>query len=89
MELEDYLENNRECYDRFTFDKIFRYLLSLDFSDDEAKDIILYNCSHSALVLQERIENGFYKKITSETSKDLQELKNELFNANFPKYKLN
>lgn len=91
MELEDYFEKNRKCYDRFTFDNIFRYLLSLDYLVEEAKDLILFNCSLSSIVFQERIDNGFYKEITTENkiSKDLQELKKELFKSNFPIHYLN
>ena len=78
-EIEDFLKEHEICYDRFTFDKIFRFLLRNDFDHEDAKDVILYNCSLSALVLQERIYNRFYCKIRveNEISKDLLALVNE------------
>jgi len=78
-EIEDFLKEHEICYDRFTFDKIFRFLLRNDFDHEDAKDVILYNCSLSALVLQERIYNRFYYKIRveNEISKDLLALVNE------------
>lgn len=80
MTIEAFLKKHEICYDPFTFDKIFRFLLRNDFDHEDAKDLILYNCSLSALVLQERIHNRFYKKIKEdeEISKDLLELKNEV-----------
>jgi len=71
-----FLEKHTECYDRFTFDKIFRFLLSQDFDAEDAKDMILSHCQLSALVFQERIENGFYRKISTaeKISSDLAEL---------------
>jgi hypothetical protein len=78
-EIENFLRANEICYDRFTFDKIFRFLLKNDFSHEDAKDLILYNCSLSSLVLQERIHNRFYKKIKTgdEISKDLLALRDQ------------
>lgn len=86
-----YLIENRICFDRFTFDKIFRFLLANEMSHEEAKDIIQYNCSLSAIIFQERIDNEFYKKIKMEESisEDLQILKNEIFNEVILKYILN
>jgi len=83
--VEEFMKNNYECFDRFTFDKIFRFLLSEDFSHEDAKDLILYNCALSAIIFQERIYNGYYKKITvSESiSEDLRELRNEILNKKF------
>jgi len=79
-EIEAFLKENETCYDRFTFDKIFRFLLENDFDHEDAKDMILYNCSLSALVLQERIHNRYYYKIKveEETSEDLLALKDEV-----------
>jgi len=72
-EIEQFLREHEICYDRFTFDKIFRFLLLNDVDQEDAKDLILYNCSLSALVLQERIHNRYYRKIKAEEeiSKDL------------------
>jgi hypothetical protein len=71
-----FLEKHIECYDRFTFDEVFRFLLSQDFEAEEAKETILVLCQLSALVYQERIENKFYKKISTEEeiSSDLRDL---------------
>lgn len=89
--IEKYLDENQECFDRFTFDKIFRYLLANDMTNEEAKDTILYNCSLSAIIFQERIDNGFYKKIKAEDviSEDLQALKIEIYNEVTPKFTFN
>jgi len=91
MEITEFLSKNYLCYDRFTFDKIFRKLLLNDYSHEEAKDIILNNCSLSSLVLQERIYNSYYKRINIEEkiSADLLKLKNEIFNQKMPKYFFN
>jgi hypothetical protein len=79
-EIETFLKDHEMCCDRFTFDKIFRFLLKNDFEHEEAKDTILYNCSLSALVLQERIYNRYYYKIKAEDeiSKDLLALKDDM-----------
>ena len=71
-----FLEKHKECFNRFTFDKIFRFLLSNNFDSDEATSIILNHCLLSALVYQERIENIYYKKISTaeKISSDLTEL---------------
>jgi len=55
----EFLLNHEICCDRFTFDKIFRFLLGNDFDHEDAKDLIIYNCSLSVLVLQERVHNRF------------------------------
>lgn len=80
MDIEELLLKNYLCYDRFTFDNLFRTLLINDYSKEEAKDIILYNCSLSTLVLQERIYNNHYKRmyIEEKISTDLLKLKNEI-----------
>ena len=71
--------------DRFSFDKVFRILLKDGFSQEDAKDYLMYNYSLSALTFQERIENKFYLKISCDEniSSDLAELRNEVFNEVF------
>jgi len=71
-----FLKKHQECFDRFTFDEVFRFLLSQDFNAEQAKDIILNHCQLSPLVAQERIENGFYREISTEEeiSSDLRQL---------------
>jgi len=78
--LENYLKENYEVYGRFTFDKVFRFLLSNNFEHEEAKDIIMNNCALSVLVLQERIHNEYYNKISLDEriSEDLIEFINEI-----------
>ncbi|HIJ70080.1 MAG TPA: hypothetical protein HPP87_01800 [Planctomycetes bacterium] len=46
--LEDYIRDNYEVFDRFTFDYLFRRLLKDGYDHDEAKDIILHQCALSA-----------------------------------------
>jgi len=60
-----YVEENYEVYDRFTFDYLFERLLADGYDHEEAKDIIMYNCALSALVLQERIHNEYYLKMSA------------------------
>jgi hypothetical protein len=76
------MSHNGRVYDRFTFDSLFRNLLKDGCDHEEAKDIIIHNCALSTLVLQERIYNGYYVKISVNEmiSDDLLELKNENFN---------
>lgn len=71
--------------DRFSFDKAFRMLLLDGFSHEEAKDFLMCNYALSALTFQERIENGFYLKISSDEniSSDLMKMRNEVFNEVF------
>ena len=85
QELTQFFEENQICYDRFTFDRIFRHLLSLDIEPDDAVDLILINCALSALVTQERIDNEYYKRIVvdEEMSEDLLQLKQEMFNKRY------
>ncbi len=75
----------RQINDRFTFDFLFRKLLKTRFSEIEALNYILNRYSLSALVIQERVENKYYRKIRSdeEISADLLELKNEFFREQF------
>lgn len=77
----DFLEKNQICYDRFTFDKIMRFLLVKEYTHDDAKDTILFNCVLSGLVLQERIHNQYYEKISVEQviADDLAKLRDEIF----------
>ena len=84
-ELEDYIKENYEVYDRFTFDYLFRRLLKDGYDHEEAKDIITHNCALSTLVMQERIYNSYYLKISDDEkiSDDLLELRNEIFNKYF------
>lgn len=70
-----------KCYDRFTFDKIFKILLTEDFSHEDALDFILTHCSLSSLIFQERIENQSYKNIlVSKEQEDLLQLRDDIFN---------
>jgi len=84
-ELEDYIKENYEVYDRFTFDYLFRKLLQDGYNHEEALDIIIYNCALSTLVMQERIYNSYFLKISvnEKISDDLLELRNEIFNKYF------
>jgi len=84
-EIEVFLKEHEICYDRFTFDKIFRFLLKNDFEPEDAKDVILHNCSLSALVFQERIHSRYYYKIgvEDEISEDLLALKNAMLRDHF------
>jgi len=65
---DEYLPNcikeNYEVYDRFTFDYLFKGLLADGYDHEEAKDIILYNCTLSTLVTQERIDNDYYLEVS-------------------------
>ncbi|MEA2074339.1 MAG: MjaI family restriction endonuclease [Euryarchaeota archaeon] len=83
--LEDYIKENYEVYDRFTFDYLFRNLLQDGYDHEEAKDIITHNCALSTLVMQERIYNGYYLKISvnEQISDDLLKLISENFNKYF------
>ena len=78
--LENYLKENYKVYDRFTFDKVFKFLLSNGYQKEEAKDIIINNCALSTLVFQERIYNGYYYRISvdEEISEDLIEFIREI-----------
>ncbi len=81
-EIEQYLLQNQICYDRFTFDEIFRFLLNHGLLHEEAKDLILFHCSLSAIIFQERIDNNFYKSISilETISKDLQQYMTDILN---------
>ncbi len=62
--LPNYIKQNYEVYDRFTFDYLFKRLLADGYDHEEAKDIILYNCALSTLVMQERLYNEYYLEIS-------------------------
>ena len=79
--IDNYLNEHYEVYDRFTFDEVFRFLLKAGYERESAKDTIIFNCSLSALVFQERIFNKCYLKIMKdeELSENLIKLINETF----------
>ena len=81
----NYIKENFEVFDRFTFDYLFKRLLADGYDHEEAKDIILYNCALSTLIMQERLYNKFYLKISvnDTISPDLLELQREFFNKAF------
>ena len=62
--LPNYIKENYEAFDRFTFDYLFKKLLADGYDHEEAKDIIIYNCALSTLVTQERIDNDYYLEIS-------------------------
>jgi len=80
--LPDYIRENYEVFDRFTFDYLFKRLLADGYDHEEAKDIIFHNCALSALVIQERIHNEYYLEISVDDTMapDLMELKEEILN---------
>ena len=80
--LPDYIRDNYEVFDRFTFDYLFKRLLADGFDDEEAKDTILYNCALSTIVTQERIDNEYYLEITVDDgmAPDLLDVYREEFN---------
>jgi len=59
----DYIEENYEVFDRFTFDDLFKRLLTDGYDNEQAKDVILYNCALSLLVMQERLDNNYYLRM--------------------------
>jgi hypothetical protein len=61
--LENYIKENYEVYDRFTFDNLFKTLLADGYDNEQAKDVILFNCALSLLVMQERLDNKYYLKM--------------------------
>jgi hypothetical protein len=65
-ELLDYIKENYEVFDRFTFDYLFKRLLADGYDNEQAKDIILFNCALSSLVMQERLDNGYYLKMKAD-----------------------
>ena len=80
--LPDYIKEHYEVFDRFTFDYLFKRLLADGYDNEEAKDIILYNCALSTLVMQERLYNEYYLEISEEDiiAPDLLDMYKEAFN---------
>ena len=80
--LPDYIKENYKVFDRFTFDYLFKRLLADGYDNEEAKDIILYNCALSTLVTQERLYNEYYLEISEEDiiAPDLLDMYKEAFN---------
>ena len=76
-----YVKENYEVFDRFTFDYLFKRLMADGYDHEEAKDIILYNCALSTLVMQERLYNEYYLEISvnDTIAPDLLELQREVF----------
>ena len=62
----NYIKENYEVFDRFTFDYLFKRLLTDGYDNEQAKDVILYNCALSLLVMQERLDNGYYLKMKTD-----------------------
>ena len=79
--LPDYIKEHYEVFDRFTFDYLFKKLLADGYDNEEAKDIILYNCALSTLVTQERIDNEYYLEIceSDTTAPDLLQLREQIW----------
>jgi len=76
-----YIKEYPDVFDRFTFDYLFKRLLADGCDNEEAKDIILYNCALSTLVTQERIDNEYYLEISeSDTiAPDLLQLREQIW----------
>ncbi len=77
-----YIKEYPDVFDRFTFDYLFKRLSADGYDNEEAKDIILYNCALSALVMQERLYNEYYLEISEEDiiAPDLLDMYKEAFN---------
>jgi len=56
-------ENLFILHDRFSFWEFFKILRRSNYEHEEALNFIFVNCSLSALVFQECIDNERYKKI--------------------------
>ena len=78
-----YVKQDYEVYDRFTFDYLLKKLLADGYDHEEAKDIIMYNCALSTLVLQERIHNEYYLEMSANDpiAPDLLQMYREAFSA--------
>jgi hypothetical protein len=61
-----YIREFPEVFDRFTFDYLFKRLLFDGYDHEAAKEIILFNCALSLLVMQERLDNGYYLKMKAD-----------------------
>jgi len=77
-----YIKEHPDVFDRFTFDYLFKRLLADGYDNEEAKDIILYNCALSTLVTQERFDNDYYLEmsVSDGMAPDLLEIYREEFN---------
>ncbi len=77
-----YIKEYHDVFDRFTFDYLFKRLLADGYDNEEAKDIILYNCALSIIVTQERMDNDYYLEISVSVgmAPDLLEMYREEFN---------
>jgi hypothetical protein len=77
-----YIKKYLDVFDRFTFDYLFKRLLADGYDNEDAKDIILYNCALSTLVMQERLYNEYYLEIfvNDVISPDLLDMNREEFN---------
>ncbi|MDT8300285.1 MAG: hypothetical protein RQ760_02305 [Sedimentisphaerales bacterium] len=80
--LPNYIKEYYEVFDRFTFDYLFKRLLADGYDNEEAKDIIVYNCALSTLVMQERLHNEYYLEIfvNDVIAPDLLDMYREEFN---------
>ena len=58
-----YVKEFPEVFDRFTFDYLFKRLLFDGYDHEAAKEIVLFNCALSLLVMQERLDNKYYLKM--------------------------
>lgn len=76
-----YIKEYPDVFDRFTFDYLFKRLLADGYDNEESKDIILYNCTLSTIVTQERIDNDYYLEICeSDTiAPDLLQLREQIW----------
>jgi hypothetical protein len=77
----DYVNKNYKVFDRFIFDYLFKRLLADGYDNEQAKDVILFNCEVSLLVIQERLDNGYYleMKVDDDMAPDLSDLYREAF----------
>ena len=77
-----YIKEYPDVFDRFAFDCLFKRLLADGYDNEEAKDIILYNCALSTLVTQERIDNEYFLEICVKDviAPDLLDIYREEFN---------
>jgi hypothetical protein len=78
----EYIKENYEVFDRFTFDYLFKRLLADGYDNEEAKDVILHNCALSTLITQERLDNEYYLEMSVDDgiAHDLLDMYREEFN---------
>jgi hypothetical protein len=76
-----YIKEYPDVFDRFTFDYLFKRLMADGYDNEEAKDIILYNCALSTLVTQERLDNEYYlvMSVSDGMAPDLLDIFREVF----------